>query len=153
MKPRTKLQKEVFDLSMHLDKLNLQQKEWAYNKCLHHKGFATKTRVICMDCGKTFSTDLVIRKRATCPHCETKLKIENTRKSTDRQIVYFALAEVHFDYQIIRNYQLISHHKKGQKVNYFLHEILEYWITPEEKLEMVGLLHHTQGYCDSWGGE
>ncbi len=153
MKPRTKLQVEVFGLSERLPKISNKNKEWAYNTCLNHKGFATKSRVICMDCGETFSNDLVCRKRATCPHCETRIKIETTRKRTDDQVNYFSTAVVFQDYQVIRNYELRSYHKKGKKVRYFLHEILQYWINPQGKTTMVGLLHHTQGYCDSWGGE
>lgn len=54
MKPRTKLQREVYDLSEYLPKLSAEQKEWAFKECLKHKGFATKKKVICMDCGNTF---------------------------------------------------------------------------------------------------
>ncbi|MBW2961291.1 PcfJ domain-containing protein [Mesonia aestuariivivens] len=153
MKPRTKLEIEVFRLSKRLPNLDRKQKEWAYDKCLDHKGFATKSRVICMDCGKTFSPDLVNRKRAVCPHCETKLKIENTRKRTDHQVNFFAQAHVYGEYQIVRNFELIANYRKGKKVSFILTEILQYWIRPDGKNTMVGLLHHTQGYCNSWGGD
>lgn len=153
MKPRTKLQKEIFDSNQYLPKLSLEQKEWAFRECLNHKGFATKTRVICMDCGDTFSPDLVHRKRATCPHCGTKVKVEKTRKRTDKQIAYFASATVQWDFQIVRNYEIIASYKQGRKAEYILKEILQYWITPDEKLTMLGLTHHLTSYCDSWGGE
>lgn len=153
MRPRTKLQIEVYDLSLNLDKLSKDKKEWAFKECMLHKGFATKTRVICMDCGETFSPELVNRKRATCPHCETKLKIENTRKSTDSQREYFAIAEVHFEYQIIRNFTIHSHYKKGAKSRIYVQEILQYWINDMGKVTTIGRNHNTQGYCDSWGGD
>jgi len=156
MKPRTKLQKEVFELSTlnrKYDVLKPEQEKWAFKHCLEHKGFATKSRVICMDCGETFSPDLIYRKRATCPHCETKLKIEYTRKSTDFQWEYFAVAEVHLNYQVIRNFKLTAHYKQGQKAKRYCHEILQYWINDYEKVTMVGHNHNTTGYCDSWGSD
>ncbi|MBD0822618.1 PcfJ domain-containing protein [Aestuariibaculum marinum] len=153
MKPRTKLQKEVFGLSKRLPELTLKQKEWAYQVCTNHLGYATKTRVICMDCGETFSPELVVRKRAVCPHCKTKLKVEDTKMRTHTQVEYMALAEVVGEYQVIRNFELYAHHKKGKKVRYHLHEILQYWITPEGKVQKVGLLHMTSGFADCWTGD
>lgn len=153
MKPRTKLQIEVFDLSTRLPNLSVDQKEWAFKECLDHKGFATKTRVICMDCGDSFSPNLVNRKRATCRHCGTRIKVENTRNRTDHQRAYFATACIYEDYQVIRNYELIANYKKGREARVSSYETLQYWIAPKGKIEMVGLLHHTTGYCDSWGSE
>lgn len=156
MKPRTKLQSEVLELSIlnkKYDILKPEQEKWAFHHCLEHKGFATKSRVICMDCGETFSTDLISRKRATCPHCDTKLKIEYTRKSTDSQWEYFAVAEVHLNYQVIRNFKLTGHYKQGRAAELYCHEILQYWINDYGKVTMVGRNHNTQGNCDSWGSD
>ncbi len=76
MKPKTRLQHKVIANSQQLYKIDNDILSWAKKDILEHKGFATKTRVICMDCGESFSPELVSRKRAVCPHCNTKLKIE-----------------------------------------------------------------------------
>ena len=107
MRPRTKLQRQVIDYSQHLNDINKEMLEWAKVDCLEHKGFATKTRVICMDCGNSFSPELVSRKKAVCPHYNTKLKIEQTRKRTDEQRTYIASAELYGEFQVIRT--LVSH--------------------------------------------
>lgn len=153
MKPRTKLQHLVVSLSKRLPNITRNQKEWAYRECLLHQAFANKTSGFCLDCGDTFPLEIIHRKRVTCPNCQTKLKLENTRKTTDKQTSYFAITDVYYDFQIIRNFELMAYYKKGQPVKYFLHEILQYWITPELKMEMVGLNHNTQGFCDAWGGD
>lgn len=153
MKPRTKLKFEVTELSSRLLEISNEQKEWAYKHCLDHKGYATKTRVICLDCGDTFSPQLVKRKVAVCPHCQTKIQVEQTRKSTDKQTIYFAIAELFGEYQVVRNFELISHYKKGQQVYHYLHEILQYWILPNGKLTMIGRKHSLNFYCDSWNGD
>lgn len=96
---------------------------------------------------------MVKRKTATCPHCNTKIKVEKSRKTTDRQINYFAITEIFAEFQIVRNYELIANYKKGMPVNHFLHEILQYWISPDGKVTMFGKKHHNNWCMDSWGGE
>ncbi|WP_435415886.1 PcfJ domain-containing protein [Polaribacter aestuariivivens] len=154
MKPTNKLQRRVLDLSLNYTlPINQIQKDWAYQNCLEHKGYANKTNAFCLDCGETFSHDLIYRKRAVCPNCSTRLKIENTNYRTHKQHTFFAIAEIVEEFQVIKNYELKSYHKKGEKVRYFLQPILEYWIQPNLKYTMVGLCHNLQGYCDSWGGD
>ena len=90
------------DYSQHLNNIDKEILEWAKSDCLEHKGYATKSRVICMDCGQRFSPELVNRKRAVCPHCGAKLKIEGTRKRNDKQSMYIAMAEICGEFQVIR---------------------------------------------------
>lgn len=153
MKPTNKKQRRVLALSLDLPRISETQKKWAHNYCLEHRGFANKTSAFCLDCGHTFSHDLIFRKRATCPNCQAKLKIENSNYRTHKQHTFFAIAEIVQEFQVIRNYELIAYHKKGKPVNYYLQEILQYWIQPDLKYTMVGRCHNMQGYCDSWGGD
>jgi hypothetical protein len=153
MKPTSKLQRRVLALSLDLPSITQIQKEWAYQNCLEHKAFANKTSAACLDCGDPFSLELIKRKRAVCPSCQTKLKVETNRKSIDKQHTFFATADIVEEFQVIRNYELIAYYKKGTKVRYFLQAILEYWIQPDLKYTMVGRNHNMQGYCDSWGGD
>ena len=120
MKPRTKLQFRVVDLAKNIKPLTEIQEKWAYDECLEHIGYANKSRVICMDCGNTFSLSLVSRKKAVCPHCNTKLSIEITQKRTYEQRNYFAKTEIIEDFQVVRNFELFSYHKKDKPVKYFL---------------------------------
>lgn len=152
MKPRTKLQFEVLELSNRLLPISKSEKEWALKNCLDHVAFATKNKVTCLDCGSIFSPDLVKRKRATCPSCGTKLIVEKTLRRTAEQRVYFATAEVFGEFQVIRNYELNAKYKSGKPFDYYLHEILQYWVLPSGKMEMVGKNHHLSWHCDVWSG-
>nr|DAL15367.1 MAG TPA_asm: PcfJ-like protein [Caudoviricetes sp.] len=152
MKPRTKLQFEVLENSKHLFDIENYMLSWARKDILEHKGFATKTRVICMDCGETFSPDLVSRKHAVCPHCHTKLKVEQTRKRTAEQRTYIASAEIYGEFQVIRNFELRSYHKSGVSTKYYISEILQHWILSNGKREVIARRHTVNWYCDSWGG-
>jgi DNA-directed RNA polymerase subunit RPC12/RpoP len=152
MKPRTKLHHRVAELSSRLLRIDQNQKQWAFKECLPHKGYANKSSAFCLDCGETFSLELIKRKKAVCPHCKTKLTIEFTRKTTSEQTNYFAIVEVFGEFQVVRNFELNAHYKKGIPVKHYLHEILQYWIQPDSKTTMFGKLHTVTGYCDSWGG-
>lgn len=152
MKPRNKLHHRIVDLSQYLFQISKQQKEWAKSECLEHRGYATKNRVLCLDCGDTFSPQLVRRKKAVCPHCNTKLDVKESRKTTDRQVNYFAITEIFNEFQIVRNFEIIANYKKGSSADIYIHEILQYWIQPDLKVTMFGKKHHLNGWCDSWGG-
>lgn len=151
MKPRTKLQFEVIANSKQLHKINSDMLSWAKVHCLEHKGFATKTKVICMDCGKAFSPEFVTHKRAICPHCNTKLKIEQTRKRTDEQRTYIASAEIYGEFQVIRNFEIFAYYKENTKPQYFIREILQHWILFNGKREVVARGHNTG--CTAWYGD
>ena len=152
MKPRTKLQFEVLSNSEQLWNIEQTMLSWAKVECLEHKGFATKTRVICMDCGNSFSPELVSRKRAVCPHCHTKLKVEQTRKRTGEQRTYITSAETYGEFQVIRNFELFAYHKSGVSTKYYIDEILQHWILPNGKREVFGRNHHTGWFGSSWTG-
>lgn len=151
MKPRTRLQLEVINNSRQLYKIDDEMLSWAKRDILEHKGFATKTRVICMDCGESFSPDLVSRKRAVCPHCNTKLKIGQTRKIKFSQEEYVAFAQIVGEFQVIRNFRIMSNHRAGRHGRYYSREVLQHWILPDGKREVVALSmnqNHT-----GWVGE
>lgn len=152
MKPRNKLHHRIVDLSQYLFPITSQQKEWAKSECLEHRGYATKNRVLCLDCGDTFSPQLVKRKKAVCPNCGTKLQIKESRKTTDRQVNYFAITEIFNEFQIVRNFEIIANYKKGSSADIYIHEILQYWIQPDLKVTMFGLKHNLNYCCDSWSG-
>lgn len=153
MKPRTKLQFEVLDLSSYLPKIENKMLDWAKVSVLKHIGYATKNRVICMDCGESFSPEVVKRKRATCPHCNQKLVVEQSRKSTMKQQAYVAISKVVDEFQVIRNFEIYSYHKVGKETRYFVMEILQHWYLNEKKREVVARNHTLNSYVDSWNGD
>ena len=151
MKPKTRLQHEVIANSQQLYKIENDMLSWAKKEVLEHKGFATKTRVICMDCGNSFSPELISRKRAVCPHCNTKLKIEQTKKRTDTQSVDLAYAEIYGEFQVIRNFEIYAYYREKEPARYHIREILQHWVLPDGKREIVGR-YHNMGSC-GWCGD
>lgn len=152
MKPRTKLQFEVLEHSQFLFNRERELLPWAIKECLEHIGYATKKRVACMDCGHAFPSNLIKRKRAICPMCYTKLRIEYSLKTTLKQLEYFAIAEIYGEFQVIRNFELSSSSKLGLSTNYNCREILQHWIRTDGKREVIALNHTLSSYVDSWNG-
>lgn len=152
MKPRTKLQFEVLENTKHLPYVRNKVYDWAKVECMKHLGYATKNRVICMDCGERFPTSLVSRKRACCPHCNTKLTITPTRDRTLKQDVYVAIAQTYYEFQVIRLFEIQSTHKSERKTAYSFFEVLQHWILPNGKREVIARNHTSNWCCDSWNG-
>lgn len=153
MKARTKLQIRVTELSKALPKITKDQEKWAFRECLPHLGYATKSSAFCLDCGKTFSLELISRKTATCLHCKGELKIELTRKTTDKFVGYFSITHVVEEFQVAEYFEVWGYYKKGRPVRTYLHAILEDWISPDAKVTKIGLQHNLNWNCDSWSGD
>lgn len=153
MKPRTKAQFRVVEMSQYVSTIKDEVFTWAKKECLEHRAYATKNNVVCLDCGESFSPNLVSRNKATCPHCKTKVQVKQSRCTTDRQVNYFAVTELVVEYQVVRNFEIIVSYKKGRPADYFIHEILQYWIPPDKKVVIYGLKHHHNWCMDSWGGD
>lgn len=117
---------------------------------LIHKGYATKNRVACMECGGKFSTDLVKNDKAICPHCNTKLSIEQSRVTTFQQKIFAGYAQIVDNFQVIRYFEINSFSRSGCKAIYNCYEILQHWIREDGKSETVARIHTLNGYCDSW---
>lgn len=150
MKPRTKLQFRVADLSNRLPDIENMMISFAKVDCLEHKGYVTKSRVICMECGQKFSPDIVKRKRAVCPHCYAKLKVEESRKRTDKQSMIIAMADTFDEFQVIRNFELYAYYREGGEPHYFVREILQHWIKDDGSREVVARGMNTGGLWLVW---
>lgn len=153
MKPRTKLQYQVCEYAKyHLYPKSKEIIGFAKNECLEHKAFATKRKVYCLDCGQSLEVSSIYRKRIFCPYCQRKLKVEYTSKRTYSQKIYIALAETVGEFQVIRNYEIKAIYKLKEKSQYHAREILQHWISPNNKREVIALRHHVNWGSDSWVG-
>ena len=153
MKPRTKLQFQVLELSTYLPDVKEKMLSFAKEKVLIRKGYATKSRVVCMECGEKFPVELVSRKRAACPHCFSKLKVKQTRCTTDKQHCFVTISDICGEFQVIRSFEIYSYHKAGEEAYTYTSEILQQWILPNGKIEIVGRNHTVNWYVDSWNGD
>lgn len=153
MRPRTKFQFDVIERSKQLRNLDDFMRDWVKSDIVQYAGFATKNRVVCMQCGEKFSPELVSRKRAVCPHCSTKLKIEVSRKTTDKQTFYTSYAQTYCEYQVVRYFIHYCYFGAGKQAKIGSWEIMQLWIKDNGKYEIVGQNHCLTHYCDTWTGD
>lgn len=139
MKPRTKIQKQVFEISSQLPALTEKQITWAKKNTVEHPGFRTKKGIICTECGQLFSDLMGFEDGETdiCPHCGHHIKIESSRKRTDREIEYFCIVTVRKGWQVIRYFYIEKKCKFGKQAHYFINEVLQQWMKPGNMLVTI----------------
>lgn len=155
MKPRTKIQKEVFALSKRLPKITEIQTKFAFRHCFEHVGRrSAKGIVTCTECGHQWQgngalTDTLCG--CTCPHCGMKLKVHTTRKRVFRENEYFSIITVCKGYQVIRFFFAKAYYKVGQPAEYTIDEVAQRWIAPNGKFETIARLRGIAFiYYDLW---
>lgn len=153
MKPKTKLQTEVLRCSRSLNVIDAKIQSFAKDSCIENKGFATKNRVICLCCGNRFSTELVSRNRANCPHCGKRLSITKSACRKYSQHIFIGYAQIYGDFQVVRYFEVYSHHSEGSMQRVWCHEVLQQWFDENNKLTIVAKQHNFNAYVDSWGGD
>lgn len=153
MKPKTKSQIEVFNLSKIVLDVNDKIRDWAFQECNDHIGIATKKKFWCIDCGEEHNSDIIQNDEVVCPTCKTKLKIVHSLKRTFQQTYYVAFAEALGEYQVIRLFEIISNHKKFEKASISIRENIQQFIPSDHnKTLFVARLCNTGG-CEPRYGE
>lgn len=155
MKPKTKIQKEVARLSATLKPISSTQIDWAYNHCVEHIGYRTKKGdITCSDCGhrwhsKSGLCDSI--EGCCCPHCGAELKVNDTRKRTNKETQYFSVITTCKGYQVIRVSQVRCESKKGEPMKFYCTEVVQRWISPKGVVTDMALLRgFAFCYCDVW---
>jgi len=136
MKPKTKQQERVYSLSMELSRLEKALESWAFETCIEHRGYKTKTAISCLSCGHIWKTQ-VAGKKEVCPACKRKLVIENSLKKKLTQLIYFAYLDVCEGFQVNRYFQMYVYHKAGTTPRIFIYEIVQQWMEPNGKNELI----------------
>lgn len=151
MKPRTKLQKEVVAISKQLPSITEKQQKYAISHCFEHIGRKLKSGAItCLECGHTW-TDKEASGKCSCPHCGTKLKIQETQKRTFSQSEYFGIMTTCNGFQVLRYFFVSVRCKVGQKAEYFFSEVVQQWLNGKGKQVTIARLRLcNMMYYDVW---
>ena len=135
MKPKTKIQKDVFALSQKLPDMTEKQKNWGYKHCFESIGYRTKKNISCLDCGHQWEDEqpplLTSIDGCVCPNCDTQLRIESTRKWKNKQSAYYSIITSFRGYQVVRFFDVYAYYKKGEKPVYACCEIVQRWFAPD----------------------
>lgn len=156
MKAKNKFQKQVVEASKTLPKLTKEQIQWGYENGIDHIGRRTDKGVItCTKCGHSWQGAGYLVATLTdcnCPNCNTKLKVETTKKRTFNARYYMTVVTAHAGYQVLRSVMLFCSVKVGETPKYDYSEVMQRWIAPNGKHCTFAKLRQTMGTCyyDAW---
>ena len=161
MKPKTKFQQRVFEASKRLPKITDAQVQWAYKNCIQHIGRRTLKGVItCTECGHSwrgegeegggrgYLADTLTDCR--CPHCDTRLKVETTRRFKFHDYEYMCIVTTCEGFQVLRFVWVECHMKAGEKARYFHSEVVQRWIAPDGRHATVARMRPMMCFRDGW---
>lgn len=148
MKPRTKIQHEVFKINNGLLDIQKHIESWAFKECNEKVGIATKKQFWCIDCGDYHPINLVKYNKAECPGCKAVLTVSNSRKRTFDQRYWVAFAELNYgeilgELQVIRLFEVTSYHSVYNKPRFYVKESVRQFIpTDHNKIQYVARLRN-----------
>lgn len=131
-------------LSKKLRPITDNQKKWAFRHCFEHYAYRLpKGKTSCMECGHEWQLTEEVT-NVSCPHCGTPLKVEGTRKRTNKQIEYFCKVTAVKGYQVMRFFFMEAYGCKGKPTVYECKEAVQQWLDENGKTVTVAL---QRGLC------
>lgn len=156
MKPQNKFQAQVVEASRTLPKITKEQTQWGFANGIDYIGHRTEKGVMtCTKCGHSWQGAghlVAILTDCNCPNCNTKLKVETTRKRNFNNRYYMTIITAHKGFQVLRSVMLFCSAKVGETAKYDYSEVMQRWIAPSGKHCTFAKLRQTMGTCyyDAW---
>mgnify|MGYP002533419741 CR=1 FL=1 len=87
MKPRTKVEKRVTELSGKLPAITKEQEDWAKEHLFDHFAYKCKDELWCSECGKMWvnTSKDKLGDKIECPYCHHQLDVKVSRKQKIRE--------------------------------------------------------------------
>ena len=149
MKPRTKRERLVVELSSKLPAITEAQERWGKMHCFKHYAFRCKDEMWCSDCGKMWVDTIGQKEGAVyCPYCGEKLEVKVSRKKKDNIESYLTIVTTLKEFQILRHFFIARYAGKGRDTHYFIDEVCQQWITSDNK-EIV-IAKAMDMWCRGW---
>ena len=156
MKPKSKFQQHVLELSKRLPEITEPQQRWAYKHCFDHIGKRNaKGTITCLECGHSWKDknsplgDALLG--CKCPNCTTQLNIKTNRQRVFKEVEYFGIITTYGDLQVIRYFHISAYRKAGEQARYSCSEVVQRWLSPSGKEAIVARLRGMSiMYYDLW---
>lgn len=141
MRPRTKRERLVAELSSKLPAITEAQIRWGKKHCFPHNVYRCKDEMWCSECGKMW-VDTTGQKEGyiRCPYCGERLKIKISRKKKLCQYEYMTIVTAVDKFQVLRHVEIGKH--KGMKMGeifYHSTEVCQQWITEDRKETVMAM--------------
>lgn len=140
MKPRTRLERRVAELSGKLPAITKGQEEWAKEHMFAHLAYKCKNELWCSECGRTWvdtsNSELgttVLGDKTECPYCHHRLDVKVSRKRKSHEEAYMSILQVRGGFQVVRHILFQKNIRKEEYVYYGYTEIVQEWIREDGK--------------------
>ena len=144
MKPRTKLEKLVVELSGKLPAITKGQEKWAKEHVFDHLAYKCKDELWCSECGKmwidTSTSELgaiVLGDKTECPYCHHQLDVKVSRKQKSHEEAYMSILQVKGGFQVIRHILFYKSIRREESVYYHYTETVQEWISEDGKRTII----------------
>jgi hypothetical protein len=149
MKPKTKLQVEVWNLHKRLD----NPKEHERYVISKHKFYYTThyKNLVCLECNHNWKPSKIWHEEVLgieCPSCKKKLeKVATQNGGMDSRFVTYSIAQVVGRFQVFRYFSGWKHMSKNKLPRYTFHSLFEEWNDFDIKKRVI------VGRTQSWSGD
>ncbi|MEG0890076.1 MAG: hypothetical protein RSH25_16570, partial [Bacteroides sp.] len=137
MKPKTNSQLEISRLVGYLPVLTNEHKEWAKLNCFPAEAIRRKNGdVYCSLCGYQWKSDSELADTVvgiTCPHCQSELKAEYSKRRTIDTLGYMTIVDVVGEYQVLRHFLVNKVFKLGENFTLDPIEVVQLWFNEDGK--------------------
>lgn len=149
MRPRTKRERLVAELSSKLPEITDAQIRWGKKHCFLHNAYRCKDEMWCSECGKMW-VDTTGQKEGyiRCPYCGERLEVKVSRTTKDNVVSYLTVVTTSGDFQVLRHFYTARYARKERDTHYFIDEVCQQWITSDNK-EIVIAKAMNMG-CRGW---
>lgn len=160
MKPKTKLQKQVVELSRKLPPLTKAQKQYAVTGLFERLGYYWKKgEVWCQCCGyvdhitKPMLAVSIGVESHVCPNCGADLRLEHWNQS-NRKIISetrnYSLVQSFKGWMVIRTFHVRRDNIKGCDTHILMYEIYQNWLPEDGKEVILGKKYTRSPFHFSW---
>lgn len=157
MKPKTKLELKIVDLSNKLPKITGNHRTWASNNLFEKWGATSRGNPNCLECGYSWKdtsprwhNEIV---NPTCPNCQSELKMYKFQSVIYQEMQYFAILSTKEDFQVVRIVAAYKIMKKKEKPVFSINEVMQHWISTDGKVRSMAKSAQTlgsRGCYDMW---
>lgn len=154
MKPKSKLQHRVVELSSKLPALTEKQQAWGFEHCLNNYVVRSRKTLFCLECGHSWkeegelATALIGR---DCPKCAKKLKLYEYYRCGCSDSAYYGILIKKAEFQVVRMFYLRKSMWKTKRPVFLAEEVMQHWIDLEGNVTTMS--KRVQGlsrYYDQW---
>jgi len=138
MKPRSKRERLVVELSSKLPAITEAQIRWGKKHCFPHNAYKCKNEMWCSECGRLW-VDTTGQKEGyiRCPYCGEKLEVKVSRKKKDNFESYLTIVTTSGNFQVLRHFLIGKYARKERDTHYFIDEVCQQWMTADRKETVI----------------